>query len=123
MKKKRYGGMFVWTLDFDDFNGNCTSGDVEFPLTSTITKMLDGLGPLQVKISSLSDAPEKALFLFSKTVLSQSISNIAQISSLTTSATITSISNIKTDDLCSKHLVDISRSSVIMLQISSLSKQ
>ena len=45
-REEGFGGGFVWTLDFDDFNGQCPGNTEDYPLTKAmVTVFLGGTPP------------------------------------------------------------------------------
>ncbi|KRZ70914.1 putative endochitinase [Trichinella papuae] len=64
IKQEGYGGAFVWTLDFDDFNGKfCLQNHGKlYPLTSLISEILSEM-PIDSSDKNTTSAPEKAATL------------------------------------------------------------
>uniref|UniRef100_A0A914ZRQ1 GH18 domain-containing protein n=1 Tax=Parascaris univalens TaxID=6257 RepID=A0A914ZRQ1_PARUN len=50
LKEQRFGGAFVWTLDFDDFNGRCgSSSEGAYPLVGMVAHELAAMDLSKVK--------------------------------------------------------------------------
>uniref|UniRef100_A0A0N5AHB9 Chitin-binding type-2 domain-containing protein n=1 Tax=Syphacia muris TaxID=451379 RepID=A0A0N5AHB9_9BILA len=45
VRREGYGGGFVWTLDFDDFNGECPGNVEDYPLTRTMANIFESGSP------------------------------------------------------------------------------
>ncbi|KHN76884.1 putative endochitinase [Toxocara canis] len=55
LKRQHFGGAFVWTLDFDDFNGRCSSSNsVVYPLVGVIARELAGIDITHFNVAKLS---------------------------------------------------------------------
>ncbi|KAL3112434.1 hypothetical protein niasHT_018527 [Heterodera trifolii] len=58
IRQNSFGGAFVWTLDFDDFNGQCPGSQLgRYPLIRTIAQELGGIQLSQTPVSALSNSP------------------------------------------------------------------
>uniref|UniRef100_F1LGJ2 Endochitinase n=1 Tax=Ascaris suum TaxID=6253 RepID=F1LGJ2_ASCSU len=58
LKEQRFGGAFVWTLDFDDFNGRCgSSSEGAYPLVGMVAHELAGMDLSPVKDTVGSQSP------------------------------------------------------------------
>ncbi|KAL3115263.1 hypothetical protein niasHT_018986 [Heterodera trifolii] len=56
IRQNSFGGAFVWTLDFDDFNGQCPGSQLgRYPLIRTIAQELGGIQLSQTPVSALSN--------------------------------------------------------------------
>lgn len=40
MKTEKFGGVMVWSVDMDDFRGNCGTGMGKYPLLNTLKESL-----------------------------------------------------------------------------------